>query len=88
MHNVPDIPQEARATASKACWTQHARTCLNDSLLISVAGVGEVIFDKRSVSPNALVQLQARYTDCRVAASDKCLSAATIVRQRVRRTHV
>jgi hypothetical protein len=31
--------------------------------------------------PNALVQLQARYNHCGVAASEKCLSAATFVRQ-------
>src|SRR3954471_1914449 len=30
--------------------------------------------------PNALVQLQARYHHCGEAASEKCLSAATIVR--------
>jgi hypothetical protein len=32
--------------------------------------------------PNALVQLQARYHYCGVAASEKCLSAATYVRWR------
>ena len=32
--------------------------------------------------PNALVQLQALYHDCGVAASEKCLSAATFVRPR------
>jgi hypothetical protein len=30
--------------------------------------------------PNALVQLQAHYHHCGVAASEKCLSAATSVR--------
>jgi hypothetical protein len=34
--------------------------------------------------PNALVQLQARYNHCGEAASEKCLSAATFVRQPVR----
>ena len=31
--------------------------------------------------PNALVQLQAQYHHCGEAASEKCLSAATLVRQ-------
>ena len=34
-----------------------------------------------SVPPNAVVQLQAHYHHCGVAASEKCLSAATFVRQ-------
>lgn len=33
------------------------------------------------VPPNALVQLQAHYHHCGEAASEKCLSAATFVRQ-------
>src|SRR6267378_2952448 len=35
--------------------------------------------------PNALVQLQAHYHHCGEAASEKCLSAATFVRQHVQR---
>jgi hypothetical protein len=35
-----------------------------------------------NVQPNALVQLQAHYHRCGEAASEKCLSAATFVRQR------
>ena len=34
--------------------------------------------------PNALVQLQAQYHHCGVAASEKCLSAATFVRRQRR----
>jgi len=37
----------------------------------------------RARLPNALVQLQARYNHCGAAASEKCLSAATFVRQLV-----
>jgi len=36
---------------------------------------------KRLRRPNALVQLQAHYNHCGEAASEKCLSAATFVRQ-------
>jgi hypothetical protein len=36
--------------------------------------------------PNALVQLQAQYNHRGVAASEKCLSAATFVRQASRKT--
>jgi hypothetical protein len=32
---------------------------------------------------NALLQLQAQYHHCGVAASEKCLSAATFVRRRI-----
>ena len=39
----------------------------------------------RWMRPNALVQLQARYNHCGEAASEKCLSAATIVRPQARR---
>ena len=35
------------------------------------------------VLPNALVQLQAHYHHCGEAASEKCLAAATFVRQRL-----
>src|SRR6266581_8529708 len=37
--------------------------------------------DVASWLPNALVQLQAHYHHCGAAASEKCLSAATFVRQ-------
>src|ERR1700674_3632307 len=37
---------------------------------------------KRWAQHNALVQQQARYHHCGEAASEKCLSAATFVRQR------
>jgi hypothetical protein len=37
------------------------------------------------MTPNALVQLQARYNHCGEAASEKCLSAATFVRPLARR---
>ena len=36
-------------------------------------------------SPDALVQLQARYHHCDEAASEECLSPATFVRQYVQR---
>ncbi len=45
-------------------------------------GGGWRIADGCVVTPNALVQLQARYHHCGEAASEKCLSAATLVRPR------
>ena len=39
---------------------------------------------KRGCLPNALLQLQAHYHPCGEVASEKCLSAATFVRQRHR----
>src|SRR5688500_13614284 len=59
------------------------KTSIVTNVVRKGASIGDFTRKTKGVSlSNALVQLQAYYNHCGEAASEKCLSAATFVRQR------